>query len=199
MEATIEQHGVLILFGIVALQAMGIPGLPGKTALVTAAVLAASGRLRIGDVIVATAIAGIVGGYLGYAWGRAGGRRLLERPVLARRLVVPLALADRFFVEHGAKAVFGARFLPGLKVIAAPAAGIARMAWPSFVLWHSLGALGFALVFGLGGYYVGRAAIELVERIGIYAVTPVAVAAVLAWLVYVALRRRRLQGEPRAR
>lgn len=191
MADALQDYGLIVLFGIIALQAMGVGGLPGKTSLVAAAILAADGVFAIWHVLAVAAAAGLVGGYAGYVVGRVAGRRLVERPFLKRRVERPLATFDRFFERHGAKAVFFARFLPGLKVVAAPAAGIARMPWPKFALWHALAALGFALLFGLTAYYAGRGAIELVEALGVYAVAPLAALAALGWLAYVMLRRRR--------
>ena len=191
MAEYLHDYGLVVLFGIVALQAMGVGGLPGKTSLVVAGLLAADGYFAITSVVAVAAVAGIVGGYAGYWIGRRGGRRLVEHPRVAGRLGRPLRLAETFFDRHGTKAVFLARFLPGLKVVAAPAAGISRMRWRDFALWHALGAVGFALLFGLGAYYAGATALELAERYGAVAVVPAAAAALLAWLGWTALRRRR--------
>ena len=190
----LHDYGLIVLFGIIALQAMGVGGLPGKTSLVVAGLLAADGYFPIANVVAVAAVAGLVGGYAGYWIGRKGGRRLVEHPRLSRRLARPLRLAEDFFDRHGTKAVFLARFLPGLKVVAAPAAGICCMRWREFALWHALGAAGFALLFGLGAYYAGESAIELAERFGFVAVVPAAAAAALAWLAWTVIRRRRARA-----
>jgi membrane-associated protein len=187
----LQDYGLLILFAIIAAQAAGVAGLPGKTSLVVASILAARGDFQIEHVIVVAAVAGILGGYVGYAVGRVGGRRLIDRPAVQRRLGRPLALMEKLFEQHGAKAVFIARFLPGAKVVAAPAAGVAGMSRARFAFWHALGAIGFAVGFGLAGYYGGEGVIEVAERYGIYALVPVAVIAVAVWWGYKALQRRR--------
>jgi membrane protein DedA with SNARE-associated domain len=189
----LQDYGLIVLFAIIAAQAAGVAGLPGKTALVVASILAARGDLEIVQVIVVAAVGGILGGYSGYVVGRAGGRRLIERPAVQQRLGGALELMERLFGRHGAKAVFIARFLPGAKVVAAPAAGVADMSWARFVFWHALGAIGFAVGFGLLGYYGGEGAIELAERFGLYALAPVAVLGVLAWLGLRIVRRRRAE------
>jgi membrane protein DedA with SNARE-associated domain len=189
----LQDYGLLILFAIIAAQAAGVAGLPGKTSLVVAAILAARGDFQIVQVILVAAVAGIVGGYVGYAIGRLGGRRLFERPTVQKRLGRALRLMEYLFERHGAKAVFVARFLPGAKVVAAPAAGVADMNWARFALWHALGAIGFAVGFGLAGYYGGEGVIELVERYGLYALAPVAVLAIVAWWGFKVVRRRRGQ------
>ena len=187
----LETYGVVALFAIVALQAMGVAGLPGKTSLVIAGLLAAEGYFPISHVVAAAAAGGILGGYAGYWMLRRGGRSVVAHPRLARRLERPLALAERFFATHGTKAVFFARFLPGLKVVAAPAAGLSRMRWRDFALWHALGAVGFAVLFGLGAYYVGESALGAVERFGVLAVVPLTAAGLIAWLAWHLLPRRR--------
>ena len=192
MTEYLEAYGVAVLFAIVALQAMGVGGLPGKTSLVLAGLLAADGYFPISHVVVAAASGGIAGGYAGYWIFRKGGRRVVEHPRVVSRLARPLALAERFFAAHGTKAVFLARFLPGLKVVAAPAAGLSCMRWRDFALWHGLGAIGFALLFGLGAYYVGESALGLFGRFGVIAVAPIVVAAAVALLGWELLRRRRM-------
>lgn len=191
MTELLQAYGLLLLFAIIAAQAAGVPGLPGKTSLVVASVLAARGHFEIEHVVAAAAAAGIVGGYAGYLVGRVGGRRLIERPALQRRLGRALALMERLFAQHGAKAVFLARFLPGAKVVAAPAAGVADMSPARFAFWHALGAIGFGVGFGLAGYYGGQGAIELAERYGLYALLPLVALGVLGWSLYVVVRRRR--------
>jgi membrane-associated protein len=189
----LQDYGLLILFAIIAAQAAGVAGLPGKTSLVVAAILAARGDFQIVQVILVAAAAGILGGYVGYAIGRLGGRRLFERPTVQKRLGRALRLMEKLFERHGAKAVFVARFLPGAKVVAAPAAGVADMNWAKFAFWHALGAIGFAVGFGLAGYYGGEGAIELVERYGLYALVPVALLAIVIWWGFKVVRRRRSQ------
>jgi membrane protein DedA with SNARE-associated domain len=192
----LHDYGLLILFAIIAAQAAGVAGLPGKTALVVASILAAHGDLQIVEVIVVAAVAGIVGGYVGYAIGRLGGRRLGERPTVQRRLGRALRLMETLFERHGAKAVFIARFLPGAKVVAAPAAGVADMSWARFAFWHALGAVGFAGGFGLAGYYGGEGAIELVERFGVYALLPLVVVAAALYVAWTKTGSSKKKVEP---
>jgi membrane protein DedA with SNARE-associated domain len=193
MAELLQDYGLLILFGIIAAQAAGVAGLPGKTSLVVAAILAARGHFEIAHVIVVAAVAGILGGYVGYVVGRAGGRRLIQRPSVQRRMGRAIRLVEALFERHGPKAVFIARFLPGAKVVVAPLAGVADMNWAKFAFWHALAAIGFAGGFGLLGYFGGEAAIELAERYGLYALVPLGLVAALTWALYTLIKRRRAQ------
>jgi membrane protein DedA with SNARE-associated domain len=185
----VDSFGLLALFLILALQAAGVPGPPGKTALVIASLFAANGRFVLWQVLAVAALAIAVGGLVGYAIGRRGGRPLLERWWPDGKLARLLAAVEQFFERHGPKSVFLARFLPGFKVAVGPAAGIARMPLSRFLLWHLLASVAFALAFGLLGYFAGAAAVNLVERFGTYAALVLAALALAGGAVYWRFRR----------
>jgi membrane protein DedA with SNARE-associated domain len=65
---------------------------------------------------------------------------------------------------------------------------MAGMRWRTFLLWNALGGIGWALFFGLLGYWGGEATAELVARLGVGAAVAVIVALAVFWLV---LHRRR--------
>ena len=70
---------------------------------------------------------------------------------------------------------------------------MAGMHWPSFLLWNALGGIGWAIFFGLLGYFGGEAAAELVARAGVGVAVAAGVVALAAWL-FVHRRRRRCEG-----
>jgi membrane protein DedA with SNARE-associated domain len=63
------------------------------------------------------------------------------------------------------------------------------MRWRSFLLWNALGGIGWALFFGLLGYFGGEAAAELVARAGLGVAIAVGAAVLAVWVT--AHRRRR--------
>ncbi len=181
MADAVEQYGLIALFLILAVQAAGVPGPPGKTALTVAAVLAADGRLVLWEVLGVAVLAIFVGGCVGYVVGRTAGRRLIRQPRIAARVETPLVVAERFFDAHGGKALVVARFFPGVKVVITLAAGIVRMRSLLFAVWHLVAAVVFAVGWGLTAYVAGAATLRLIERIGLYALVPLAVVAVVVW------------------
>jgi len=183
-----ENVGYAALAAFVAVEASGVP-VPGETALIASAVLASQGELSIELVIAIAAAAAIVGDNFGYLLGARFGRRFLERPgrTQARRLEA-LRRGEDLFSHHGAKAVFLGRWIALLRIWAAWLAGMASMRWRTFLLWNALGGIGWALFFGLLGYYGGEAAAELVARAGVGVALAAGVAAVVAWVL---LHRRR--------
>jgi membrane protein DedA with SNARE-associated domain len=183
-----EHVGYAAVAVFVGVEASGVP-VPGETALIAAAVLASQGELSIELVIAIAAAAAIVGDNIGYWLGRRYGRRLIERPGRTKmRRLAALARGEQLFDRHGPKAVFLGRWIALLRIWAAWLAGIAGMPWRSFLLWNALGGIGWALFFGLLGYWGGEATAELVARVGVGAAVAVGVAAVVLWVM---LHRRR--------
>jgi membrane protein DedA with SNARE-associated domain len=178
-----ENVGYLAVAVFVGVEASGVP-VPGETALIAAAVLASQGHLSIELVIAIAAAAAIIGDNIGYGLGRRYGRRLIERPGRTKvRRQLALARGEQLFDRHGPKAVFLGRWIALLRIWAAWLAGMASMRWRSFLLWNALGGIGWALFFGLLGYYGGEATAELVARLGVGAAVVVVAAAVVLWVM----------------
>jgi membrane protein DedA with SNARE-associated domain len=186
-----EHVGYAAVAIFVGVEASGVP-VPGETALIGAAVLASQGELSIELVIAIAAAAAIIGDNIGYLLGARFGRRLLERPgrTQARRLEA-LRRGEQLFDRHGPKAVFLGRWIALLRIWAAWLAGMAGMRWRSFLFWNALGGIGWALFFGLLGYFGGEAAAELVARAGVGVAIAAGAAALVVWLL---VHRRRRQA-----
>jgi membrane protein DedA with SNARE-associated domain len=185
-----EHVGYAAVAAFVGVEASGVP-VPGETALIGAAVLASQGELSIELVIAIAAAAAIVGDNFGYMLGARFGRRVLERPgrTQARRLEA-LRRGEQLFDRHGPKAVFLGRWIALLRIWAAWLAGMASMRWRSFLLWNALGGIGWALFFGLLGYFGGEAVAELAARVGVGLAIAVGAAAVAVWVALHHRRRR---------
>jgi membrane-associated protein len=150
---------------------MGIP-VPGETALVAAGVLASHGDIHIERIIAIAALAAMLGDNVGYAIGRTGGRRLLERDgLLAHHRRRILEHGEPFFERHGAKAVFLGRWIAVLRIAAAWLAGVHRMPWRRFLFWNALGAIAWATSVGLLAYYLGPAAERVFHVVGLAGVS----------------------------
>ena len=143
----------VLLFVLVAVESAGVP-LPGETALIAAAVLAARGHYSIVD--------GDRG--RGRRRDRRRQRRLLARPqgrpgaagadpdrraTTSSELLPP---AERFFERHGAKTVFIGRFVAVLRVTSAWLAGISHMPWWRFLFWNAAGGIVWAALVGVVAY-----------------------------------------------
>jgi membrane protein DedA with SNARE-associated domain len=182
-----------VLPTIIGLESLGLPS-PGETALVLAAVLASQGKLQIELVILIGVASAIVGDNIGYLLGRHFGREVLEHPgPFHRHRLNLIAAGDRFFVRHGPKAVFFARWIALVRFAAAWLAGINGMPFRQFFFYNALGGVTWGVTFGLVGYFAGSAAADLITRFGVYAAVVLAVLAVVSYGFYKS-RERRLAG-----
>ncbi len=159
----IEHYGYLVVFFGVMLESTGVP-LPGETILLASGFLAQQGHLDVGDAIAFGVLGAVVGDQIGYWAGRKGGRPFVLRWGRYLRITPErLARAEAFFVRHGGKAVFLARFFAGFRVFGALVAGISRMRWGTFAFYNALGGFVWATAAVLVGYLVGGS-LGLVER-----------------------------------
>jgi membrane protein DedA with SNARE-associated domain len=192
MEHLVETYGLGLLFVLVMLESAGIP-LPGETALIGAALLAARGHFDIVWVIVVAASAAIIGDNGGYWVGRTWGRRLLTRwkrlERFAERVLPP---SERFFERHGGKTVFFARFIAILRFTAAWLAGVTRMHWYKFLFWNAAGGILWATGVGLLAYYGGKAAADAFDRYGWIGAAGVLLSAGVV-LVFLHVWRKRME------
>ena len=153
-----ETYGYAVLFFGVLLENAGIP-VPGETAVLVAGVLASPGggeRLSLGWIIPITILAAVLGDNLGFWLGRRFARPRLQRSERFLFLTPrTLQMAEGYFDRYGLWTIFFARFITGLRVVGALAAGTAGMRWPRFLVANSAGALVWAVTISLLGYFAG--------------------------------------------
>jgi membrane protein DedA with SNARE-associated domain len=179
--------GYTVVFALIAVETMGIP-VPGETALIGAALLAHDGQLDIVWLIAIAAAAAIIGDNVGFAIGRKGGRKLFARPgPFHHHRMKVLEHGEPFFARHGPKAVFLGRWVSGLRIASAWLAGMNKMDWPTFLFWNALGGIAWAVSIGLGVYFLGHVAEQVISTAGPAA----AVAGVLALVAFLVWRHRR--------
>jgi membrane-associated protein len=170
-----------------------IPILPGETAIITGAVLAADGRLDIPLVILFGAVGAVIGDSTAYWIGRGGGpqiRRFVARLAGAERVQA----AERMVRRQGPALVFVGRFLPGLRLAVNVSCGAGNMAFPRFLLFDSLGAIVWSAQASLLGYFAGKA---FADQLWLALLIALGVAALVGGLVAVR-ERRRVQREREA-
>ncbi|HEY8680691.1 MAG TPA: DedA family protein [Candidatus Dormibacteraeota bacterium] len=173
----------------ILIESTGIP-FPGELTLVAVAAYAGAGHLNIVVVIILAAVGAVVGGDLGYFIGRKGGRPFVEKVLSVFRLeVAHLAQAEMFFAHHGDKTILVGRFILGLRSWASVFAGVAHMPFGRFQLYSVLGAVPWAITWGVIGYLLGNnwpLLMAVMKTVG-YGGVAVLVAVVVIFLV---VRRR---------
>ncbi len=173
-----QSYGYWVIFFGVMLENAGVP-VPGETVLLFAGFLAFHGQLRLNRAIL-TAIAGAtIGDSLGYAVVMSA--RHYDR-------------AQALVLKHGHWAVFVARFITGLRVLAGPFAGAFLMPYPRFLLFNFSGAVVWAITIGCAGFLFGSnwgRLVRLVKAADLVILALVALGAVVAGVVYARRQKKR--------
>ena len=140
----------------ILIESAGIP-FPGELTLIAVAAYAGTGHLNIVAVIALGAIGAIVGGDVGYLIGKRGGRPFTEKLLSIFRLEVGhLAQAEMFFAHHGDKTIVVARFVVGLRTWGSVFAGVAHMPFWRFQVYSVIGAIPWAILWGVVGFLLGN-------------------------------------------
>ncbi len=194
LHGTLATYGYFAIFVIVAMESAGIP-MPGETVLVTAAILAGEGKLHLWGVIPAAAAGAIVGDNCGYWVGREFGFPIVYRFGRYVRLDERrMKLGQYLFLRHGGKIVFFGRFVAVLRAFAAFLAGVNHFNWERFFFFNAAGGIVWATIFGVGGYWLGRAFEIYARPVGITALV-VAIVAVFVGARFVRYHERALEDE----
>ncbi len=135
--------------------------LPGDALILTAGLVAATGKLDIVQINLVMILAAILGDSTGYFIGKHFGRKLFEREESLFFKRAYLLQAQAFYDKHGGKAVFLARYFPVVRNFATTVAGIANMPYPRFIFFSISGAVVWIVSFSLLGYFVVKQFPEL--------------------------------------
>jgi membrane-associated protein len=174
--------------------------LPGDSLLFTAGLLctttSAKGvHLSLPAVLVAAVAGALLGAQTGHLIGRRAGRALLAR-TRNQRLVEGAARAEELLDRYGhGKAVVLARFIPVVRTVLNPLAGILGVPARTFALWQVIGGLVWTVGLVLAGYGLG----STVPNVDHYLLPLVAVIVIVSLLplgLEVLRSRRRARTNP---
>ena len=190
MLAWIELHPHafnVIVFFIALFESLVVLGLliPGAALLFGAGALIATGALPVAPIMIWTIAGAICGDLISFLLGRHYHQRL--------RVIWPFRRYPRlvnrgvdFFVGHGGKSVFMARFFGPLRPIVPAIAGMMNMGTPRFLLVDVFASILWAPVYILPGMVFGASlglAAEVAGRLVVVLVFIVAIAWLGFWLI----------------
>ena len=128
--------------------------LEGETVLLVAGALAREGYMSLFWVGLSAFMGGLGSDQLMFALGRRYGPAFLAKRPRLRRAAERLA---PFLRRHDAAFILGVRFAYGLRGVAPMLAGIQGVSPRRFLALNALGALIWAVIFSLAGYFMGAA------------------------------------------
>lgn len=184
MAHLIHQYGGWVVFVVVFLESIGLP-IPGETILVTAAIYAGTTQnLSIGVVLLAAIAGASLGSLIGFWIGKRYGYWVLLRYGSYIGLTeARIKIAQYLFQRRGVGVVIGARFVAGLRSFVGLIAGAGQMAFSSFMVANVVGAAGWALIYGLAAYYLGKE-IEKFARPAALVFAIIGACAIIAAIIY---------------
>jgi membrane protein DedA with SNARE-associated domain/rhodanese-related sulfurtransferase len=150
----IQTYGLLIVFGTVLLEQIGLP-IPAFPVLIVAGALTVDGHANWVLVLMASVLACLASDYFWFRAGRYYGKRILR--LLCRISLSPdscVSQTEDNFNRFGPKSLVVAKFIPGFNTVAPPLAGAmgtgtTRFLWLSVagaLLWSGVGV-------GLGAWF----------------------------------------------
>lgn len=188
---TSHPYAVLVL-GLLAENA-GLP-LPGEALIILVAAAASTEKVSLPLAVLAATLGAMLGDNLSYWLGRRGGARVIDR-------YCQLTLCSRdcgasiasYYRRHGPLAVLLARFVPAVRTLAAPVAGMTGMPWRRFVVLDAVGAFVWAASFTVAGALIGVPLWRALEQVRSYGgwIIGVIVVTVMTTMGLRLLRRRR--------
>jgi membrane protein DedA with SNARE-associated domain/rhodanese-related sulfurtransferase len=154
LASVIHEEGLLLIFGNILLQQLGVP-VPAEPTLIVAGSLAARGLLPLPSLAAATCLAVLVADSTWCWMGRRYGDRALR--IVCKLTFSPdscVRTTEQTFSRWGLKSLIVAKFIPGFPMVAPALAGAMRTRWSSFLffdfiaaaLWSSI-PIGAGLIF----------------------------------------------------
>jgi membrane protein DedA with SNARE-associated domain/diacylglycerol kinase family enzyme len=170
---------------------------PGETAVVVGGVVAARGEVEIVPLIAVVWMAAAAGDAASFLLGRRLGRPFLDRHGTRLHLGPKRReRVERFYSEHGGKAVLIGRFAGVVRAVSPFLAGASGLALRRFLPWSAAGALLWSAAFLLVGYAFSESFAQAGDTAARVALG-VALVAALAYLTAAGIRSGRLRRRGR--
>jgi membrane protein DedA with SNARE-associated domain len=141
---------------LVALLDVIVPIVPSETVVITAGVVASTGDLSLGLVILAAALGAFGGDNSGYWLARRYGERIVDRFFKSEASQKRIDWAQRQLTERGGELIGVGRFIPGGRTAVVASAGMLAFPWRRFIVFDAAAAIGWALYASLLGYFGGK-------------------------------------------
>jgi membrane protein DedA with SNARE-associated domain len=195
---TIETLGYLGIAFLMFLENL-FPPIPSELIMPLAGFTVSQGELSFVPTIAAGVIGTVAGAFPWYYLGKILGEDRIKAWLDRHGRWLNISSQDidqskRWFQRHGTKAVFFCRLIPGVRTLISLPAGLSRMPLPQFVLYSTLGTLGWVMLLTFAGYLLG----ENYDRVEQY-LAPVAklilLGLILALMVWILKRQRDRRGK----
>lgn len=149
-------YGLTLLFIIVFLEYLNLPGLPAGVIMPAAGIIAVRNNESLILIVFISVVAGVLGSIALYAIGYYGGAVLLDK--MAKKYPKTQSTIDKtglILRERGSFGIFLCRLIPVLRTIVSIIAGSVRMSFGKFLIYSTPGIFLWNLGFIFAGYFFG--------------------------------------------
>ena len=192
--SVISTLGLLGVLGIIFMETGLLIGLvfPGGEVVFLAGIAASgSGAAALGDAKLSTPllfalapIAAIVGGEVGYWFGKKYGRKFFDRPDSRFFNQKMVATIEKWLGKYGPrKALVFGRFIPFARTLINPVCGVANLERKLFSTWNAIGAIIWTQSAMGIGYFLG----DVFEENGDYFIVGIVAVIVVGTMIPLAL------------
>ena len=162
-DSVISTLGLIGVLGIIFMETGLLIGLvfPGGEVVFLAGIAASdsAGELKLSAPLLFTLapIAAIVGGEVGYWFGRTFGRKFFDRPDSRFFNQKIVQKTEKWLVKYGPrKALVFGRFIPFARTLINPVCGVVQLDRKTFSTWNAIGAIIWTQVAMGIGYFLGN-------------------------------------------
>ncbi|MDR2162102.1 MAG: DedA family protein [Desulfovibrio sp.] len=181
----LSQYGYLVIFVWTCLE--------GETIVIISGIYAAQSH-QMSPLFIA--LAAFCGSFLGdqimFSLGKYKGPLVLR---LFPRMEQKMEKVARLFRKYDNALILGFRFVYGVRNITPIMLGISGVSHKKFFCLNAIGAAAWALAFSFGGYYSGKAFVELMNRLGHGILLLLLAAAALAGIIWFLRSRKAARQE----
>ncbi len=154
-------YGALVAYVMLGLYSLG----GGFVALVAAGVLAAGTKLDLWVCVSVAAVANFLGDEALFFLAKQFRGEILAKFKKQSR---NLALARVLFKRYGAPVLIVKKFIYGIKTLVPLAVGFTNFSSVKFAFLNALGAVLWALVFGVGSFLASEVFVKFADKYGVF-------------------------------
>lgn len=157
---TIESLGYVGIALLMFLENL-FPPIPSEVVMPLAGFTVAQGKLALVPTIASGVAGTVLGAFPWYYLGKVAGEERIKAWLDRHGKWLTLSSSDidqskRWFQQHGKNAVFLCRLVPGVRTLISLPAGFSHMPMSQFLVYSTLGTLGWVMLLTFAGYLLGE-------------------------------------------
>jgi membrane-associated protein len=166
--------------------------LPGDSLLFVAGLMCGTPIFDVNIYLLVTSVivAGILGNFVGYYFGKKTGPVLFRRDDSFFFKKKHVKAAEEFYHRYGGTAIVLGRFIPIIRTFVPIMAGVVNLDFKKFVLFNVVGCIAWVVSMVLSGYFLGRIFPSLQNNLEYIVITIILLSMIPVVLTYIKEHRR---------